>query len=88
MEKKNNVIPLNQELEKKFKAIELSLYSIRHKFGPESSDVSIAQDYLNEGDIEGAFYQLHSSISYGYLISEIKELKDHFFNKEKENEEK
>ena len=64
-----------EELEKKFKSIELSLDLLSHNYGPESFDVGIAQDYLNDGDIEGAYNSLSSTVYFDDLIDEIKQLK-------------
>ena len=88
MDKKNNVIPLNQKLKEKFKQIELSLDLLSHNYGPQSLEVDMARDQLNDGDIEAAYHSLSSTVHFDDLTREIKELKDHFFNKEKENEEK
>ena len=64
MEKKNNVIPLNQKLKEKFKQIELSLDLLSHNYGPQSLEVDMARDQLNDGDIEAAYHSLSSTDHY------------------------
>ena len=70
----------------KFKQIELSLDLLSHNFGPQSSDVEMARDYLNDGHIEEAYHSLSSTVHFYDLSREIEELKNQVLNKEKIND--
>ena len=54
-----------------FDKIETLLDLLSDNYGLQSPEIEMAQDHLNEGDIEAAYYSLASTVHFEDLIREI-----------------